>query len=69
MRKTQIIEEVLNNKEKDIYNITVSLTKEQKNKLDEMCKNTKQERNFIIGKSIEYLYEELKEMKELPEQK
>ena len=65
MRKSQILEEVLNNKEKDIYNLMVTVTKEQKRKLDEMCKITKQERNFILGKAIEYLYEELVELKEI----
>lgn len=65
MRKSQILEEVLNNKEKDINNLSVTLTKEQKRKLDEICKSTKQERNFILGKAIEYLYEELNELKEL----
>lgn len=65
MRKSQILEEVLNNKEKDIFNLTITLTKEQKRKLDDMCKSTKQERNFILGKSIEYLYEELCELKEI----
>ena len=65
MRKSQILEEVLNNKEKDINNLSVTLTKEQKRKLDEICKSTKQERNFILGKAIEYLYEELNDLKEL----
>ena len=65
MRKSQILEEVLNNKEKDINNLSVTLTKEQKRKLDEICKSTKQERNFILGKAIEYLYEELNELNEL----
>ena len=65
MRKSQILEEVLNNKEKDINNLSVTLTKEQKRKLDEICKSTKQERNFKLGKAIEYLYEELNELKEL----
>ena len=65
MRKSQILEEVLNNKEKDINNLSVTLTKEQKRKLDEICKSTKQERNFILGKAIEYLYEELNELKDL----
>ena len=65
MRKSQILEEVLNNKEKDINNLSITLTKEQKRKLDEICKSTKQERNFILGKAIEYLYEELNELKEL----
>ena len=65
MRKSQILEEVLNNKEKDVYNLTVTITKDQKRKLDEICRSTKQERNFILGKAIEYLYEELIELKEI----
>lgn len=65
MRKSQIIEEVLNNKDKSVYNLTVTISNDQKRKLDEICKNTKQERNFVLGKAIEYLYEELIELKEV----